>query len=250
MTAEILGRRETQRLELKSQKILVEDRSQIAREVVGILNEGGGEVWIGVEEQDSVAVEIALDPGLTGNRQAGRHFARSSSPPKPAKSRIEWELWSEHWRRTVSRTKVYESGALQFWAALDRLRGPYTEDREIWPLTLLEYTVSAFRMARVIYRGCLGPDDLVATDLALIGIGGWGLRGGTPEDDFLTNSPHRLEVPDLLWDPESFSFREIDETPDRCGFRLLRRVYQAFGWREEDMPRQFDRESGRLILPE
>lgn len=393
MTLEILGRREDQRLEFKSAETLTKEPSQIARAVVGMLNAGGGEVWIGVEEEDSVAVavepvhdperakqrlrdylmdvldpspledevsielmpagadpavlvmnvqatesgkgrklyafrkaggwhflrrvgarnhpmsreeifgraaeregdtavqqaireleearnrfrdsgegglwlglqpartinfdpeddrfvEIALDPGLTGNRQAGRHFARSSSQPRPAKSRIEWEHWSEFWRRTVSRTEVYENGALRFWTALDRLRGNYTEDREIWPLTLLEYPISAFRIARVIYRGFLEPEDRVAADLALFGIDDWGLRGGTPEDDFLTNRPKRLEEPDLIWEPMVFSFREIEEEPDRCGFRLVRRVYQAFGWREEDMPRQYNTETGRLILPE
>jgi hypothetical protein len=102
----------------------------------------------------------------------------------------------------------------------------------------------------VIYRGFLEPEDRVAADLALFGIGGWGLRGGTPEDDFLTNRPRRLEEPDLIWEPMVFSFREIEEEPDRCGFRLVRRVYHAFGWREEDMPRQYNTETGRLILPE
>lgn len=38
--------------------------------------------------------------------------------------------------------------------------------------------------------------------------------------------------------------------PDRCGFRLVRRVYRAFGLRESDIPSEFDRRVGRLILPE
>lgn len=58
------------------------------------------------------------------------------------------------------------------------------------------------------------------------------------------------EEPDLIWEPLVIPFGEIDEAPDHCGFRLVRRVYQAFGWRESAMPRQFDRETGRLILPE
>lgn len=391
MTVEILGRREDQRLELKSKGAL-EEPSKIAREVVAMLNSDGGEVWIGVEEEDGVAAaidpvsepdrardrlrdylvdaldpsptadevsidlvpagtgsallvvkarpadegsgrtpyafrkaggwhfvrrvgarnhpmsrqeifgrprettgealldgarrelertrrefrdsgqsglwlalqpartldidpedplfdRITLDPSVTGNRPSGWHFARSSQNPKITKDGIEWGLWSELHRGYVSWTKVSESGGLRFWTALERLHRK-GENREIWPLVLLEYPISAFRIARVLYDGRLEPGDPVAADLALFGVAGWGLREGTPGDFFAANDLVRIEEPDLIWEPDSFTFHEIQESPDRCGFRLVRRVYHAFGWREEDMPRQYDRETGRLILPE
>lgn len=49
--------------------------------------------------------------------------------------------------------------------------------------------------------------------------------------------------------PLTFSFNEVQEEPDRCAFRLVRRIYEAFGLFEEDMSSEFDRESGRMILP-
>ena len=392
MTVDILGRREDQRLELKSKDAL-DEPSNIARAVVGMLNAGGGEIWIGVEEADGVAVaiepvqdpgrkegrlrdylldvvdpsptadevsiepmpvgadpallvvkvkpaggpmgrkpyalrkgggwhffrrmgarnhpmsrleifgeavrrgddpavedairgleeerkrvqdegktglwlglqparklhldpqedrfqSIVLSPLVTGNRRTGWHFARSSSQPRLSMAGIEWGL-SDPQDELVTRVQVTERGDLRFWIALEHLRHSKGEAREIWPNILLEYPISAFRIARVVYRGFLDSEDRVAADLALLGVRGWGLREGTPDDFFLLgNELARLEEPDLIWEPIVFSFREIDEAPDRCGFRLVRRVYQAFGWRQEDMPRHYDPEAGRLILPE
>jgi Schlafen, AlbA_2 len=400
MSVEILGRREDQRLEFKSKDALA-DPGTIARAVVGMLNAGGGEVWIGVDEKDGVAasvaaipdperagdrlrdylvetldpsptaqevtielappaadpallvvkvqpagedsgrvpyafrkrggwhfvrrvgarnhpmsrqeifgqpvrrggdpalgqtfealeqarreyrdsgagglwlalqparrleldlqaenfVEIALDPAVTGNRRAGFHFARSSRQPKLSKDRIEWGLWSEISGRRLSAVEVTERGALHFQVALEHLHHKGADD-EIWPLALLEHPISAFRIARVIYADQLDPDDPVAADLALVGVGEWGLRAGTPGPAFSARARHPVlrsgelawpEEPDLIWEPVAFSFREIDKTPDRCGFRLVRRVYQAFGLRETDMPCQYDPRAGRLILPE
>jgi hypothetical protein len=392
MTVEILGRREDQRLEFKSKDAL-EDPSTIARAVVGMLNAEGGEVWIGVEEEDSAAAvvepiqdperarerlwnylldvvdpspsaeevsieldppgagpallvakiqpaadrqgrkpyafrkgggwhflrrvgarnhpmsrqevfgesvrseedpaleeairrleearqrvrdegdaglwlglqpsrrlrldtqarrfqEITLDPSITGNRRTGWHFANTSHQPRLIKDGIEWGFRSELLGKYVTRITVTERGELRFWTALERLHRK-GEQHEIWPLILLEYPISAFRVARVIYDGLIDPEDRVVADLALFGIGGWLLREGTPGDFFLGNDLSRpQEAPDLIWEPVVFTYREIDEAPDRCGFRLVRRVYQAFGWREEHMPRQYDREAGKLILPE
>jgi len=36
--------------------------------------------------------------------------------------------------------------------------------------------------------------------------------------------------------------------PDRCAFRLIRRVYEGFGHREDAIPAEFDRASGQLLL--
>lgn len=399
MTLEILGKREDQRLEFKSSDTL-NDPITIAREVVGMLNADGGEVWIGVEEKDGVAAavkgipdperakqrlldflldtldpspspeevaietmppdtepallvvkvkprtkgserapyafrkrggwhfvrrvgarnhpmtrqevfgptltkgndeeverakeklvkaretvrrepglwlglqparkldlqlqeryrqveQIVLDPAATGNREAGWHFARSASQPKLTKDGIEWGRHGEFWNSTRARMEVGEDyrvrvaddGTMLFRVALHRLHHKGDEN-EIWPLVLLEFPISAFRIAHVFYQGYLAPDDQVAADLALLGIGGWGLRGGTPGDFPGSKRPVPEEESDLIWEPLVFSFQEIDETPDRCGFRLVRRVYQAFGFRETDMPRQYDQEAGKLILPE
>lgn len=391
MSVEILGRREGQHLELKSRAAL-DEPTKIARAVVGMLNAGGGEVWIGVDDEDGVAVgvdairdperardrlndslldtldpsptaeevaielvppgtdpallvvkvrpqaegpgrapyafrkgggwhfvrrvgarnhpmsrqeifgrpapeggepavdeavrkleearreipgpglwlalqparglqldvqeerfvEIARDPWRTGNREAGSHFARSRNQPELSRIGIEWGVQGDLEGQFVSRVEVSEEGALHFWAALERLQWTSREPRqsEIWPLALLEYPISAFRIARVVYGDNLDSGDQVAADFALLGVEGWGLRKGTPGDFFPVNDLARQQEPDLIWEPVVFSYREMDEAPDRCGFRLVRRVYQAFGWHEKDIPRQYDRQTGKLILPE
>lgn len=390
MTIEILGRREDQRLELKSKDAL-DEPGKIAREVVGLLNSGGGEIWIGVEDEDDIAVavdpvpdperakarlldylvdtvdpsptpqelsievtppgadpgvlvlavqpsgedfgrtpyafrkgggwhfvrrvgarnhpmsrqeifgrpiqrgnealagiaqeleedrqrvrdagesglwlglqpetkleidpedplfdRIVTEPSFTGNRRAGWHFARSSRRPEVVKGAIGWGLWSEARGDYVEWARATTRGALRFGAGIDRLLLAHGE-REIAPFKLLEYPISSFRIARVVYEGHLDPDDWVLADLALFGILGLGLRQGTPDDFFFGNDLERSEEADLTWEPQAFAFHEIQEAPDRCGFQFVRRIYHAFGWRESDMPRQYDRENGRLILPE
>lgn len=214
-------------------------------------------LWVGiqpareldVDPEDDRLVRIALDPSLTGNRRVGWHFARSSGQPKPTKDGLGWGLESEVPRGPGTRVDLTLDGGARFWAALEHLHWK-GDDREIWPLALLELPVSAFRIARFIYQGQLSPEDRVAADLTLFGVADWGLRRGTPGDYFGANRLVRLEEPELAWSPMVFHFREIDEAPDRCGFRLVRRVYHAFGFRETDVPRQYDRGSEKLLLPE
>jgi hypothetical protein len=213
-------------------------------------------LWVGLQParqldldpEDDRFGRIALDPSFTGNRRAGWHFARSSSQPKPVKSGIEWGLRDEP-QGPITRVELTEDGGARFWAALEHLQWK-GDEREIWPLALLELPVSALRIARFLYQGLLEPEDRVATDLALLGAAGWGLRKGTPGGFFSSSRLSRLEEPELVWKPLLFPFREIDEAPDRCGFRLVRRVYHAFGFRETEMPRQYDQASEKLLLPE
>lgn len=226
-----------------------------ARKKAGeLLAEG---LWLGLQPskelqldvQEERFLQIAQDPSVTGNRRTGWHFARSSHQPKLTKTGIEWGFRREDTGRQVLQAGVDESGAARFWVAIELLHWK-GEEHEIWPLTLLEYPVSTFRIAREVYKGHLAPDEFVVADLALLGVGGWKLRAGTPGRFFTESRLEQVDEPDLFWEPVVFAFQEIAESPDRCGFRLVRRVYQAFGLREEAMPKVFDRDSGRLILPE
>jgi hypothetical protein len=243
---------------------LVAAREAFQTEVFRDSGEGG--LWVGLQPARSLKLDahaneerfaqIALDPSVTGNRRTGWHFARTSRPLRLAHQRLEWGTWSETLNKFVILSRVKEDGALEFWASMAVLHWREDtggEERELHPLTLLEMTISAFRIAREVYRDSLDPDDQVVADLAIFGVAGWGLREGTPETAYFIASGRwlrRQEEPDLIWEPMPFRFHEIDETPDRCGFRLVRRTYQSFGIGEDDMPRQYDRETERLILPE
>jgi hypothetical protein len=53
-----------------------------------------------------------------------------------------------------------------------------------------------------------------------------------------------------LESPLIFRFSEICALDDRCGYRRVERVYEAFGYRRDAIPKEFDSASGRLVLPE
>lgn len=217
------------------------------------LESGDGEVfWLGIEPainieldlQDQRYEDYLTDPSQTGNRGSGWSFARSVHPPILKKG----VLASRPEERRVS--EIRRNGGLRFRAPLESLywKG---DPKELWPYILLEYPISAFRLARRIYEDKLRPRDAVMVDLALIGIRGWKLRGGTPGTWGFSGPVEYLESKDLIWEkPLVFSFEEVQAEPDRCGYRLVERVYEAFGLGRDSIPKEFDRQTGRLILPE
>lgn len=191
--------------------------------------------------------ELLADPAASGNRDTGWHFARASKPPQLRKERLHWG-----WEDALG-VAVFADGGLSFKLALEALHRK-GDPHEIWPLCLLEYPSSAFRLARKIYEGKLNDEDRIVADLAFFGIRGWKLRRGSPLTPSLFQMREPIEYPepdeDLTWTkPLVFNYRELREAPDRCGFRLVRRAYEAFGLREKDMPPEYDHERGRLVLP-
>lgn len=84
-----LGRREDLRLELKGRDSLRQPDA-IAREVVGLLNAEGGEVWVGVREAGGMAVE--LEPLADPERERDRLYdslVDLVEPPLVGEVRIE-----------------------------------------------------------------------------------------------------------------------------------------------------------------
>ena len=124
-------------------------------------------------------------------------------------------------------------------------------ERDIWPYVLCEYPVSVLRLARTLYlkHGGEGLSSVVA-DLSLLRLEGWRLRPHSPNA-----IGYRLEDGKSLSDgevlstaPLRFQREEILAEPDRCAYRLLTRVYSGFGYREEDMPREFHNPDHRFLI--
>jgi hypothetical protein len=91
----------------------------------------------------------------------------------------------------------------------------------------------------------------VVADLALFEARGSKLRPGAPGPFWSTNDAAVFDdASDLLSDhPLLFTAGEVIENPDRCAFRLVRRVYEAFGLRQDAiLPGVYDPAAGRLIL--
>ncbi|MGH7150589.1 MAG: hypothetical protein ACREIU_07820, partial [Planctomycetota bacterium] len=158
-----------------------------------------------------------------------------------------------HGGGTSRHTEVRWDGGLSFRTPLENLhwKGP---EREIWPYILFELPVSLFRLARAIYgRIGLPRESEVAGDLAILGIRGWTLRPGSRPDllpRFDEGARFEGEQDFVLDEPLAFQCKDILDEPDRCAVRLVAKVYEAFGYGREAIPREFDWTSGRLVMPE
>ncbi len=191
-----------------------------------------------------------VDHSRTGNRLSGWNFV-GAEPFRAEPGKITCGA------RDGVFVAVFCDGAVEFSMPLINLYWKttgYQGDKppnEIWPFVLLEYPASIFRLAATICRERRFPAPTFLADLVLFGIAGWTLRPHSPSSlQYKLAKPRSAEGKDILApEPLSFSRDEIVGEPDRCAFRLVGRVYEAFGLFEEEMPAEFDRKSGRLILP-
>lgn len=216
-----------------------------------------GTFWLHFEPVDDLSIgvrdpvfhELVEDPALTGNRRSGKHFARASARPVPTRAGVRWAWVDRDREEDVFEVEVGRSGNMTFRANL-KFFFRTDEKRHLWPYTLVEYPTSAFRVAGFIYRELASGSGLVVVEPALLDIEDWGLWGGDPTRINVEDLQYYTESPDLIWEkPLVFDMAEIQDEPDRCGFRLLRRIYEAFGYRETEIP-FFDRDTGRLVLSE
>ena len=61
--------------------------------------------------------------------------------------------------------------------------------------------------------------------------------------------PRKASEDSVIPEPIVVRWSDLRDAPDRCAFRLLRRVYESFGYFENEMPIEFDRTTGELLLP-
>jgi len=223
--------------------------AKVLEERNSVLKAGAERFWLSMEPAALVSLDIQnpryeeflQDPRRTQNRPSGWNFSRFEYRPRILPGKLVTDP------KELLEVEIRRDGGLVFSAPLKSLhwRG---NPNQIWPPVLLEYVVSTFRIARSIYGEHLQPKDAVVTDLAISGLKGWELRPGMP------GAWHRswvaFDADDfVLVQPLAFPFEEIEAAPDRCGYRLIERIYEAFGFRRESIP-LFDPATGRLVLPE
>ena len=136
--------------------------------------------------------------------------------------------------------------------------------KPLYWLTLMETPISVFRLlskmlkTEALWEEPLPPDEQFVCSIALLGLDGWTLRPFSPNlrhlegwGNYLLQEPRASSDQDFILDrPLAFRVSEVQDQPDRCGFRLVSRVYEAFGFGPDQMPPEFDPKAGRLILPE
>jgi hypothetical protein len=196
--------------------------------------------------------EYFRDHQRTGNRYAGWNFIdpyRKFHPPT-----ADGIVFGQGNGICV---RILHDGAIEFsmplvnlyWKSADGSRG--ADANEIWPYCLLEYPTSVFRLAGTIYKEHGLNADIFLGDIALFGIRGWTLRPHSPKSfGYRFAKPKAAEFDEIVLDePANFTREQIIDQPDRCAFRLVTQIYWKFGLWEEDMPVEFDQDTGKLVLP-
>jgi hypothetical protein len=243
--------KEAKGLEAKTSRELTEEMLGWSTKFVGLKVVVRPVDKIRLELSREMLLPLLQNPHATGNRRLGWNFSRQRSDLKTLPKGYQFgEKDSAQW------LEVLESGEIQFSVGAERLEwkgGP----KNIWPFALLEFPTSVSRLARTLYARhtttVLAPDAKVALALGLFGIGGWTLGPHSPmsvDYQFADSSfPTFNETDNFLSEPVVESWKDIEATPDRCAYRLIRQVYRAFGHEEQKIPDEYNRETGQLTFP-
>lgn len=150
--------------------------------------------------------------------------------------------------------RVTPRGEVVFTAVPNRLtwpgsKGPVAE-RDVHPIVLVELVTSAVRILKQLSAGPLSerqPKQWLM-HLALLGMQGWTLVGGSPLRWSVGAQVGKLEEgeysgPDVLFDRV-----ELENEPDRIALTLLKQLYADFGLSTDQIPPEFDQELGVLRL--
>lgn len=189
---------------------------------------------------------LLRNPRLTGNRPLGWNFTSNSAelrPFHPGGCRLGKEgsaQWMSIWAR----------GDLEFSAALDRLHWQ-GQPKTLWPHALLEFPASVVRLARTLYAKCAEPPEHIALGLGLFQVKGWTLAPRSPASIGyqMANPEPYTEEDHFLGVPVVVRWADLEDSADRCAYLLVRQVYQAFGYEDSDIPREYDRDTGQLRFP-
>lgn len=211
--------------------------------------------------QHPTIAELLTDPTRTGNQRARRTFADAAGYGQHRPS-----LVSKHGLRALQVgaetdehhfTRIYRDGCLEVEVPLEHAFAPPASSA----LRVAELLTSVVRLM----RGLLSfeeiweenPGNRVVGQLALFGLRGVALMPQSARRRELVSGPsnavtlRHYKDKDFTLDRVLIVLRtEILENPDRIAFRMLRELFEAFGYPESEMPAEFDRKTGRLVLPE
>jgi len=115
---DLIGKAEDPSLEFKAEEAL-DKPANIAREVVALLNARGGEIWVGVREQNGIAIELQPIPNALARRDALWNHLVDTIEPSPLSREVTVELVSTGSGGDVLTVRVHEGE-----------RGPYALLRE------------------------------------------------------------------------------------------------------------------------
>ncbi len=212
-----------------------------------------GDHKVDLQHHEDEITSWLRDPTLTGNRRSGWTFALEGLLDV-----VDLELHGDAYEagNPYRRTRFEGSGTIVFHTPIETLYWEHPRgipERTLYPVALLEYPTSVVRLAKHAYETFFSfADDVpILVDMVLAGARGWKLHHGSL--DRITygrmNDEHELESDVVAVEPLEMPWRDFCREPDRAAFRLLRKVYAACGFREQQMPPWFLGDPLRLQLP-
>jgi Schlafen, AlbA_2 len=252
---------------------LAEADARLAREEGALQGQAGELFRIRIQPIDACTIDLQglgksdylTDARRSGNREAGFNFAHayeaSGRRPRPrtVAGRPEIHIGTAE----SAELSVFGDGGIVFAVPLASLEGWLSGSPNhlkachlLHPISMGEYTASVFRLAAAVYSDPgLGSCDAgapILARLAVFGLRDWVLLPGPFQNQlFNQHRAARLSASDYVRARSLVvSVDGIRNAPDRYAFRLLRDLYEAFGFYEEDLPPEFDRATGRLMLSE
>lgn len=185
------------------------------------------------------AKPLLTDPTATHNRPLGWTF-HSGTPVQPVQGGVETGRRSPLYRHLT----VLRDGHIEFCTLLDDFRWQEPEwvkkegAKVLYPYCLTEFPASVMRLASALYRRLQVP---VLAESLFANAAGWYISPYRPESlGWLRRFDWRtpLDQEEIICGPLLFTAAEVQDTPDRCAFRLLRLLYEAAGYDydEESMP--------------
>ncbi|GAC1340144.1 MAG: hypothetical protein NVS2B6_17350 [Thermoleophilaceae bacterium] len=194
---------------------------------------------------------LLQDARKTDNRPLGWNFTSRYSELKPLQQGYRFgEKDSVQW------LEIRGSGEIEFSAGLERLlwKG---DSRSIWPFALLEMPTSVLRLARTLYTEFANtprsPDARIVLGLGIFGIRDWTLAPYSPNSigyQFPHSKPSAFdEADDFFGEPVVELWKELEASPDKSAYKLIRQVYRAFHYEEKAIPAEYNRATGQLAFP-
>lgn len=196
---------------------------------------------------------LLTNAAKTGNRELGWTFVSRYIELRP-KHPNGWRFGKPtdvQWLELSQGT-----GTLEFFVSRDRLhwRG---QSNELWPFALLELPASVARLAKYLYsaHSVQGPPDQIVLALGVYGIGECTLRPHSLDSIGFQMPITEQQTLSQLNDRDYFSstpavvtWEELNVTPDRCALHLVGQLYRDFGYLEDQLPREYNQQTGVLAF--
>ncbi|MBS2021961.1 MAG: ATP-binding protein [Deltaproteobacteria bacterium] len=198
-------------------------------------------------------VSLLMDPGMTGNRTEGWNFIVPGEIG--LRSLAGGVIYDQS--QSFKVLQVQPNGTLRFQAQSPLLHWNYppgVPSTLLWPYALLEYPASVFRLASYLFSRFpkatdLDEDDQILFGFAVTGLAGQTLRPGSPLGTRYFRPPKESPGSEYISPVLSVSWDDLRTKPDRCAYLCVRGLYEFFGFDEDDVPAEYNRETGILTFP-